>query len=436
MISWNSPTPPALPGQGGAASLFDTTRSAVVPVSTQGTASLYVCGITPYDATHMGHAATYVAFDLLNRLWVDAGLRVQYVQNVTDIDDPLLDRANELGVDWEELAAGQTDLFRRDMAALNVLPPDYFVGAVESIEWLVPAVEQLVEDGLAYPVHGEGGEPDGDIYFSVDAAGAEPANSTGAWWLGQISGLSSEQMMPLFGERGGDPGRGGKRNALDPLLWRVARAGEPQWEGRSLGAGRPGWHIECTVIAQRFLPAPFTVQGGGSDLVFPHHEMGAGHAYAISGVSMADYYVHTGMVGLDGEKMSKSKGNLVLVSSLREAGVEPAAIRLAILASHYRTDWFWTEDLLLEAQERLSRWRKAMAPRGDAAAGAAAAGAGAADTAAAVVEQMRGALANDLDAPAAVAAVDKWVQQVDAGSTAASPLVRDAVDALLGISLR
>lgn len=425
MISWNSPTPPSLPGKGGSTSLFDTTRSAVVPVSPPRTASLYVCGITPYDATHMGHAATYVAFDLLNRLWRDAGLQVQYVQNVTDIDDPLLERANDLGVDWEELAAEQTELFRRDMVALNVLPPDYFVGAVESIEWLVPAVEKLIEDGLAYPVQGGDGEPDGDIYFSVDAASAEPGNSSGAWWLGQISGLSTSQMMPLFGERGGDPDRGGKRNALDPLLWRVAREGEPQWDGRSLGAGRPGWHIECTVISQRFLPAPFTVQGGGSDLVFPHHEMGAGHAYALSGIPMAEYYVHTGMVGLDGEKMSKSKGNLELVSSLREAGVEPAAIRLAILASHYRTDWSWTADLLHEAQGRLSRWRKAM-PSGGGRGG---------DTDHAVVSQMREALANDLDAPAALAVVDAWVAEVDDGHAAASTLLRDAVDALLGVRL-
>lgn len=428
--------PPSVPGHGQNVNLFDTIAADVVPVTASGPASMYVCGITPYDATHMGHAATYVAFDLLNRLWRDAGLDVQYVQNVTDIDDPLLDRANELGVDWEELAQQQTDLFRHDMAALNVLPPDHFVGAVESIQWLVPAVEALVKDGVAYAVEGTGGEPDGDIYFNVEAASAQPDNSAGAWWLGQISGLSTDDMMPLFGERGGDPDRAGKRHALDPLLWRVARKGEPQWDGGSLGAGRPGWHIECTIISQRFLPAPFSVQGGGSDLVFPHHEMGAGHAYAISGIPMAEHYVHTGMVGLEDEKMSKSKGNLVLVSTLREAGIEPAAIRLAILANHYRTDWFWTEDLLHDAQARLAQWRKAMPSgrsSGDVTPGTA--GADGQGGESAVVERMRQGLANDLDAPAALAAVDHWVDEADHGGVTTAPLLRDAVEALLGVQL-
>ena len=168
-------------------------------------------------------------------------------------------------------------------------------------------------------------------------------------------------MLELFAERGGDPGRAGKRQALDPLLWRVAREGEPSWDGGELGAGRPGWHIECTVIAQKYLPAPFTVQGGGSDLIFPHHEMGAGHAYSLAGVPLARHFAHAGMVGLDGEKMSKSKGNLVLVSRLRAAGEEPAAIRLAILAHHYRSDWSWTDAGFAEAKERLQTWRSAVA---------------------------------------------------------------------------
>ncbi|HET8794754.1 MAG TPA: cysteine--1-D-myo-inosityl 2-amino-2-deoxy-alpha-D-glucopyranoside ligase [Arthrobacter sp.] len=423
MISWNSLPLPALPGQSGAVRLHDTVAGKVVPLETERDASLYVCGITPYDATHMGHAATYVAFDLLNRLWRDAGLRVQYVQNVTDIDDPLLERATQLGIDWRDLAEEQTDLFRADMTALNVLAPDHFVGAVESIEWLVPAVESLVERGLAYRVAGTKGEPDGDVYFSVDAAGAEPGNASAAWWLGQISGLNEQAMMPLFGERGGDPDRPGKKNALDPLLWRVARPGEPEWDGASLGSGRPGWHIECTVISQRFLPAPFTVQGGGSDLIFPHHEMGAGHAYALSHVPMANHYSHTGMVGLDGEKMSKSKGNLVLVSSLRKSGVEPAAIRLAILANHYRTDWFWTEGLLHEAQERLHRWRNAV-------------GIGTADDDGAVglVEKMRQALANDLDAPAAVAAVDAWAGRILSAEDQPEQFRKASIGALAGES--
>lgn len=433
MISWNSLPLPAVPGHTGPIRLHDSRRGEVVPLEAGTTGSLYVCGITPYDATHMGHAATYITFDLLNRVWRDAGMRVQYVQNVTDIDDPLLERADALGIDWQDLAEEQTDLYRQDMTALNVLAPDHFVGAVESIEWLVPAVESLVERGLAYPVAGPEGEPEGDIYFSVCAAGAEPGNASAAWWMGQISGLSEQEMMPLFAERGGDPERMGKKNALDPLLWRVAREGEPQWDGASLGAGRPGWHIECTVISQRFLPAPFTVQGGGSDLIFPHHEMGAGHAYALSRVPMANHYSHTGMVGLDGEKMSKSKGNLVLVSTLRNSGVEPAAIRLAVLNNHYRTDWFWTEELLHQAQDRLSRWRDAVGRGSQSAAD---------DATNAAVEKVRQALANDLDAPAALAAVDGWAGEADVSTSAQTPvpgsgadLMRNAIDALLGVRL-
>ena len=405
--------------------LFDTTVRGVVSLQANGRQSMYVCGITPYDATHMGHAASYVAFDLLNRAWRDAGQQVSYVQNVTDVDDPLLERAALTGVDWRELAESQIELFRTDMQALNVLPPDHYIGAVEAMPLIVPAIERLLHQGLAYRVNGTPGEPDGDVYYDVEAAGKH-AVDVDAWTLGAVSGLPEPEMLELFAERGGDPGRAGKRQALDPLLWRVARDGEPSWPGGELGDGRPGWHIECTVIAQEYLPAPFTVQGGGSDLVFPHHEMGAGHAYSLSGVPLAKHFAHAGMVGLDGEKMSKSKGNLVLVSKLRAAGEESAAIRLAILAHHYRSDWSWTDEGFSDAKQRLGRWRSALA-------------AAPADSAAPLLEAMRSALANDLDAPAALAAVDRWADQALAGhadsSTADQALVRDAVDALLGIEL-
>jgi L-cysteine:1D-myo-inositol 2-amino-2-deoxy-alpha-D-glucopyranoside ligase len=405
--------------------LFDTALGRVVAVEVDGRPSMYVCGITPYDATHMGHAASYVAFDLLNRAWRDAGHNVSYVQNVTDVDDPLLERATATGVDWQDLAASQIELFQTDMEALNVLAPDNYVGAVESISLIVPEVERLVSLGLAYSVQGTNGEPDGDIYYDVEAAGKQSV-SPDAWTLGSISGLAESEMLELFAERGGDPGRSGKRQALDPLLWRVAREGEPSWPGGSLGAGRPGWHIECTVIAQKYLPSPFTVQGGGSDLIFPHHEMGAGHAYSLAGVPLAKHYAHAGMVGLDGEKMSKSKGNLVLVSKLRAAGEDPAAIRLAILAHHYRSDWSWTEEGFEAAKADLAAWRQALAqaPAG---------------SAAALIAEMRAALADDLNAPAAVAAVTRWAAQANLTGTHASGgdqvLVRDAVDALLGIRL-
>ncbi|WAP50397.1 cysteine--1-D-myo-inosityl 2-amino-2-deoxy-alpha-D-glucopyranoside ligase [Arthrobacter sp. ATA002] len=427
MIAWKSSPLPVLPGNSPELALYDSALHRTVPVRTGGAASLYVCGITPYDATHMGHASTYVAFDLLNRQWRDSGNTVQYVQNVTDIDDPLLERANDRGLDWRELAQEQTQLFREDMEALNVIAPDNYVGAVESIEWIVPVVEDLVRRGIAYRVPGEGSEPDGDVYFSVDAASHLDTDDAGAWRLGAVSGLTAEQMLPLFAERGGDPLRPGKRNSLDPLLWRVQRPGEPFWDGASLGSGRPGWHIECSVIAQRFLPAPFTVQAGGSDLVFPHHEMSAGHAYACSGTPLARHYAHAGMVGLDGEKMSKSLGNLVLVSSLRAKGTDPAAIRAVLLSHHYRTDWFWTGEQLAAAEERLSLWRRALPVTGYAQAGH-------------MLADVRTALSRDLDAPAALAAVDDWAASAlaapaeDSGSDAAD-LAGSAVDALLGIRL-
>jgi len=405
--------------------LFDTAAGRELALEREARPSMYVCGITPYDATHMGHAASYVAFDLLNRAWRDAGSDVSYVQNVTDVDDPLLERATATGVDWRDLAADQVELFQTDMEALNVLAPDNYVGAVESISLIVPEVERLVSMGLAYQVPGTNGEPDGDVYYDVEAAGKQ-STAPGAWALGVISHLGESAMLELFAERGGDPGRAGKRQALDPLLWRVERPGEPSWPGGSLGAGRPGWHIECTVIAQKYLPAPFTVQGGGSDLIFPHHEMGAGHAYSLAGVPLARHYAHAGMVGLDGEKMSKSKGNLVLVSRLRAAGEDPAAIRLAILAHHYRSDWSWTDEGFTAAKADLAAWRKALdhAPEG---------------SGQALLAEMREALAADLNAPAAVAAVSRWARSANDGGAAASSadgaLVKDAVDALLGIRL-
>ncbi|MET3811037.1 cysteine--1-D-myo-inosityl 2-amino-2-deoxy-alpha-D-glucopyranoside ligase [Arthrobacter sp. UYEF3] len=427
MKSWTSRPVPHLPGSMPALRLFDTAKRAYVTLEATGNQSLYVCGITPYDATHMGHAASYVAFDLLNRAWRDGRQQVAYVQNVTDVDDPLLERATATGVDWRDLAASQIELFQTDMEALNVLAPDEYVGVVEAIPLIVPAIESLVQRGLAYPVAGIAGEPDGDIYYDVEAAGKHSAEAQDAWTLGSISGLSDAEMLELFAERGGDPGRAGKRQALDPLLWRVAREGEPSWRGGELGEGRPGWHIECTVIAQKYLPAPFTVQGGGSDLVFPHHEMGAGHAYSLTGVPLASHFAHAGMVGLDGEKMSKSKGNLVLVSRLRAAGEEPAAIRLAILAHHYRSDWSWTDEGFAEAKNRLRAWRAAAdhAPAG---------------SAAALVGELRAALSDDLDAPRALTAVDAWATAAlapgaTAGSSVDAAQVADAVDALLGVEL-
>ncbi|GGU55301.1 L-cysteine:1D-myo-inositol 2-amino-2-deoxy-alpha-D-glucopyranoside ligase [Streptomyces lavendofoliae] len=409
MHAWPASEVPALPGKGRDLRIHDTATGGRVTLDPGPVARIYVCGITPYDATHIGHAATYNAFDLVQRVWLDTKRQVHYVQNVTDVDDPLLERAVRDDIDWVALAEKETALFREDMTALRMLPPQHYIGAVEAIPGIVPLVERLRDAGAAY-------ELDGDVYFSVEA---DPH-------FGEVSHYDTELMRALSAERGGDPDRPGKKNPLDPMLWMAAREGEPSWDGGSLGRGRPGWHIECVAIALDHLGMGFDVQGGGSDLVFPHHEMGASHAQALTGEHpFAKAYVHAGMVALHGEKMSKSKGNLVFVSALRRQGVDPAAIRLALLAHHYRADWEWTEEVLQEAVERLDRWRAAVSrPDGP--------------SADALVEEVREALADDLDAPAALAAVDRWAarQQAEGGTDEAAPgLVSRIADALLGVAL-
>ena len=417
MRAWTAPEVPQLDRVADQPELrlFDTARQELVPAGPAQVdgrpARFYVCGITPYDATHIGHANTYVSFDLLNRVWRDAGLEVVYVQNVTDVDDPLLERADATGVDWQQLAADQTELFRTDMTALNVIPPAYYVGAVESISEVVALIADLRDKGAIYAVD-DPVYP--DLYFSQDSDVE----------FGSLSHLSEEDALPIFAERGGDPDRPGKKNPLDCLVWRLQRPEEPGWES-PFGTGRPGWHIECTAIALNRIGADFDVQAGGSDLIFPHHEMCASEGRVATGEPFAQVYAHSGMVGLDGEKMSKSKGNLVLVSRLRAAGVDPMAIRLALLAQHYRDDWMWTEDVLTAAEQRLDRWREAV--RLDAALNA--------DD---VVTAIRAALANDLDAPAALAAVDGWAGAstvIDADDAYAPAQVAQAVDALLGVRL-
>ncbi len=389
--------------------VFDSATGGLLDVTpVAGPARLYVCGITPYDATHMGHAATYVAFDLLNRAWRSAGHEVRYVQNVTDVDDPLLERANATGEDWSELAERETELFRTDMEALRVLPPDAYVGAVESIPFVLEMVEQLQAVGAVYDV-------DGDLYFSVTR---DPA-------FGEVSGWSREQMLAVFGDRGGDPDRVGKKDPLDCLLWQAERPGEPAWDS-PFGRGRPGWHIECSAIARVHLGSAIDVQGGGSDLVFPHHEMSASEAQVADPESpFARAYVHAGMVGLDGEKMSKSKGNLVLVSKLREGGLDPQVVRLVLLGHHYRGDWHWDEADVAAAGARLDKWRSAVAK-----------GAGAQTEH--LVTDVLEALASDLDAPYALRLIDHWANTTDFGDQSeagAGETVRALVDAALGVDL-
>ncbi|WP_104178187.1 cysteine--1-D-myo-inosityl 2-amino-2-deoxy-alpha-D-glucopyranoside ligase [Cryobacterium sp. Y50] len=424
MRAWERPEIVSVPGESSAPWLHDTKTDSLVLAQPRHAARLYVCGITPYDATHIGHANTYLAFDTLQRVWIDAGFRVHYAQNVTDVDDPLLERATATGVDWRDLAESQVELYRTDMQALSIIPPNDFVAVTEVIDEIAAAVAALRDAGLAYPVPtddavaGADGQIAADLYFDIAAAQA----NTG-WTLGEESNLDLVSMLRLFAERGGDPDRLGKRDRLDPLLWRAARAGEPAWES-CVGAGRPGWHIECSVIALKELGTDFTVQGGGSDLIFPHHDMSAGHAEGLSGHPLAGVYSHTGMVAYRGEKMSKSLGNLVLVSQLLAGGIDPRAIRLALLDRHYRADWEWTSSLLDEGVERLARWSTAFG------AGATAFD-GASGSATAVVQSLRLALRHDLDTPEALRIID----HAAADTVDAPELVQRAVHALLGVAL-
>lgn len=408
MHSWPDVSIPLLPGTPVPLRLYDTASKSVRPTSPGPQAKLYVCGITPYDATHMGHANTYVAFDLLNRQWRDNGHDVRYAQNITDVDDPLLERAAATGVDWETLAHSQIQLFRDDMTELRVLPPQAYIGVVESVDRVVAAVQKLIDGGQAYQV-------DQDWYFDISADDR----------FGSVSSFDLETQLELFAERGGDPDREGKRHPLDCLLWLAERPGEPSWEA-PFGKGRPGWHVECSVIADEYLGTPFDVQGGGSDLVFPHHEMSASLGSVLDDTwPFARLYAHSGMVSYEGHKMSKSRGNLVFVSKLIAEGEDPMAIRLALLAHHYRSDWEWTNEALVEARQRLQRWRDAVSFVGG-------------PDATSTLELLRAALADDLNAPRALKAIDAWceIQRLRGGEVEAAPgVVARAVDAVLGVAL-
>ena len=370
---------------------------------------MYVCGITPYDATHLGHAATYLTFDLINRYLTASGSEVRYVQNITDIDDPLLERANRDGIDWSVLAHQQIDLFRSDMINLRVIPPAHYIGAVDAIPLVTAAIEELSAKDSIYSV-------DRDLYFNVYADAD----------FGNRSNLSNDEMLKIFSERGGDPARAGKKDPLDCLVWMSQRPSEPGWPS-PFGIGRPGWHIECTAIAIEYLkPSPtedslIDIQGGGSDLIFPHHEMCAAQARVLSGKPLASTYVHAGMIGLDGEKMSKSKGNLVFVSKLVSAGRDPMAIRWALMKDHYREDRMWTDELLVEAELDLIALRSCLdqtnvAPTKD------------------LIETIVVALSDDLDTQAVIVALITWIGRTRAGDTGGdAPTLIAVLDALLGI---
>jgi L-cysteine:1D-myo-inositol 2-amino-2-deoxy-alpha-D-glucopyranoside ligase len=391
--------------------LTDTASSTKKALPKKSMYRMYVCGITPYDATHLGHAATYLSFDLINRYLRATGAEVAYVQNITDIDDPLLERAHRNGIEWSDLAEQQIDLFRSDMVNLRVIPPAHYIGAVEAIPLVISAISDLREQSSIYAV-------DTDFYFSNKKDEK----------FGDRSHLSQNQRLQIFSERGGDPARPGKVDPLDCLVWMSQRVNEPGWDS-DLGKGRPGWHIECTAIALEYLdpsdvePTLIDIQGGGSDLIFPHHEMCAAQAHVITGKELAHSYVHTGMIGLDGEKMSKSKGNLVFVSRLVASGVDPMSIRWALMSDHYRSDRMWSDLVLHKAQASITQLRAALSQENSA-------------PTEELINSIVLALSDDLNTPLVVSTINTWSQETLAGAKGGnSDELRLVLDALLGIKI-
>jgi len=391
--------------------LSDTAVQSKKRVESKPVYRMYVCGITPYDATHLGHAATYLTFDLINRYLRILGSEVHYVQNITDIDDPLLERANRDGLDWRELAHQQIDLFRGDMMNLRVIPPAHYIGAVDAIPLVIQAITKMDEKKSIYSV-------DTDLYFSVHADKD----------FGKRSHFTDDQMLQIFSERGGDPARKGKKDPLDCLVWMSQRPNEPGWES-TFSIGRPGWHIECTAIAIEYLKPSdsedtlIDIQGGGSDLIFPHHEMCASQAKVLSGKELAAHYVHAGMIGLNGEKMSKSLGNLVFVSKLVAAGRNPMAIRWALMKSHYRQDRMWTEEILIEAEKEIAELHTVLKS-------------GKFDSTDQLIQGIISAIADDLDTPNALSLINSWVSQTKNSQATNNPeKLLKVLDAVLGLKL-
>jgi L-cysteine:1D-myo-inositol 2-amino-2-deoxy-alpha-D-glucopyranoside ligase len=410
MLSWpDAYMPPALAGiKQPTLQLFDSYKGKKVDILGE-QSSIYICGITPYDSTHMGHAATYLTFDLVNRYLRASRKNVSFVENITDIDDPLLERATRDNQDWRELAESQIELFREDMTSLGVLPPNAYRGVIESMDEIISTVEEMIATGRSYIL-------DGDIYLDLNQVDGAIENLP----------LALDQALKIFEERGGDPARVGKRHALDPLLWKARKGDDPFWEA-PFGQGRPGWHIECTAIALKNLPnassTSITLQAGGSDLIFPHHYMTALQAKALTGVEFASCYSHAGMIGLDGEKMSKSKGNLVFVSKLRQEGVSPALIKIALFADRYSTDRMWSRELLDDANKLLARLlsalsRQEVAPTFE------------------VVQEIVNAISDDLNTPKVFELLNSWCLKTEEGEVGGSPgEISRALDTYLGITL-
>lgn len=373
--------------------LFDTTTGAIRPFEPGGVARIYICGITPYDATHMGHAATYVTYDVLHRRLVDAGVEVRMVRNITDIDNDLLARARRDKVNYLDLAFGQKRQFDDDLRELGNLEPWSEPRATSAIPDIRGLISRMLDSGAAY-------ESGGWVYFSHTAS----AN------FGTVSRYSLADMGSIGEQRGEDPADPRKRHPLDTVLWQTSADAEPAWES-PWGRGRPGWHIECTALAIRELGG-IDLHGGGCDLLYPHHEFSAAQLDAAD-IDPVGHWMHQACVHLDGEPMSKSTGNLVFVRDLLEM-VDPMALRLAVLSQHYRTtQWDWQDSMLEEAANRLTLWRSANDE-------------GPVERHGSVVGDVRNALDDDLNVPAALAVIDR--------GAAHGRAVRDAAQ-LLGVTL-
>ena len=368
---------------------------------------MYVCGITPYDATHLGHAATYLAFDLIYRYQFLSGKNIKFVENITDIDDPLLERANRDKVDWSALADSQINLFKSDMSALRVVPPEHFIKVTESLTIIEEFIKRLAKNGYLYEI-------ENDYYFAVEQ------------FLADLP-IPVDEAVKVFSERGGDPHRVGKKHPLDPLVWSAHVGNEPGWES-SFGFGRPGWHVECTAIACHYLDKDennpiVSLQGGGSDLIFPHHFMSAQIIQAAYGREFSESFVHAAMISLDGEKMSKSKGNLVFVSKLLESGIDPMILRWALLRGHFQQDRAWSNELLEISTKEVELVRSALAQSE------------VADTKN-VINSLIQDISNNLDTPSALDRLTKWANLSQSNPTVnQSGLMARAVDSLLGLAL-
>ena len=355
--------------------LYDTARREVVPFTPGDEVLMYTCGITPYDATHLGHASTFLMYDIVQRRLIDLGHTVKCVRNVTDVDDPLFAKARELGVHYLDLAAGEEARFNRDMVALNALPVFSTPRASSAITDIRKFIGEVLDRGFAYAAGGS-------VYFDVTKFPS----------FGDVSHYTHEQMIEFARQRGGNVDDPHKRNPLDFVLWHPSADDEPAWE-TAWGAGRPGWHIECSALALRELGTTIDLHGGGSDLIFPHHECERAQSEAATGETFVKHWMHVAMVFKDGEKMSKSLGNLVFVDKLRTEW-DPRSIRMAIIEHSYRREWEWDDELMPRNHKRLEAWKASMG-----------------GTASDVLEQVRACLDNDLDTPGAVAAMDAAAAQ-------------------------